>query len=79
MALLLTTLTGKVLQSVVSVSPFSFYLLNRPTFDLDFLHVSTGHKTLNNYREKEKEEKQTNQSFTAFSHIRGDIGLHLTV
>ena len=44
MALLLTTLTGKVLQSVVSVSPFSFYLLNRPTFDLDFLHVSTGHK-----------------------------------
>jgi len=30
------------------------------------------------FGEKEKEEKQTNQSFTTFSHIRRDTGLHLT-
>jgi len=34
------------------------------------------HKTLNNYTEKKR--KQTTQSFTACSHIRRDIGLHLT-
>ena len=33
-------------------------------------------KTLKNY--KEKAEIQTNQSFTAFWHIQGDIGLQLT-
>jgi len=40
-------------------------------------HIGS-HKTFNNYREKEKEEKQANQSFTAFSHIRRDMELHLT-
>ena len=29
-------------------------------------------------QEKEKGKKQTNQSFTALSHIRKDPGLHLT-
>jgi len=36
------------------------------------------HKTLSNYRKKEKGEKQTNQLFTTFSRIRRDTGLHLT-
>ena len=44
----------------------------------NFIRHIGSHKTSNNYREKEKGEKQTNQSFTAFSRIRSDIGLHLT-
>jgi len=37
-----TQLAGKVLRSIVSVRPFSFYLLNQLTLDLDFC-ICVGH------------------------------------
>jgi len=42
----------------------------------NFIRYMGSNKTLKNY--KEKAEIQTNQSFTAFWHIQGDIGLQLT-
>ena len=43
--------------------PFPLYICN-------FVRRMGSRKTLNNYREKEEGEKQTNQSFTAFSYYR---------